>query len=145
MVASRQVEILFHRGIGRQRGLGLGELAQVFGRTAVPFLRNYIVPAAKHVDSDLMEFAAPEFAEVVSGRKEIETAAQSAGRQTQRKHLGSVSRKRTSSGVIPPNSAKRPVGRKEIYLQTFSHLSCRVLFDMNLLWKFLENSEGKSQ
>ena len=47
MVASRQVEIPYNRGVGRQRGRGLGALAQVIGRTSVPFLRKYIVPAAK--------------------------------------------------------------------------------------------------
>ena len=49
MVASRQVEIPFYRGIGRQRGRGFGALAQVIGRTAIPFLRRYIVPAARRV------------------------------------------------------------------------------------------------
>ena len=49
MVASKQVEITFYRGIGRQRGWGSSALAQPFGRTAIPFFRNYIVPAAKRV------------------------------------------------------------------------------------------------
>ena len=74
MVASRQVEITFYRGVGRQRGRGFGALAQVIGRTAVPFLHKYIVPAAKRVGADLLEFALTEIAEVVSGRKNIKTA-----------------------------------------------------------------------
>ena len=37
MVASRQVEISLYRGIGRQRGRGFGALAQVIGRTSIPF------------------------------------------------------------------------------------------------------------
>ena len=49
MVASRQVEITFYRGVGRQRGRRFGALAQVIGRTAIPFSRKYIVPAAKRV------------------------------------------------------------------------------------------------
>ena len=69
MVASRQVEIPFNRGIGRQRGRGFEVLAQVIGRTASPFLRKYVVPAAKLVGADLVEFAAPETAEVVRGRR----------------------------------------------------------------------------
>ena len=85
MVASREVEIPFYRGVGRQRGRGLGALAQVIGRTAVPFLRKYIVPAAKRVGADLLQFARPETAEVVSGRKNCKTAAKSVGRQTLRK------------------------------------------------------------
>ena len=46
MVASREVEILYYKCVGRQRGRGFGALAQVIGRTAIPFLRKYIVPAA---------------------------------------------------------------------------------------------------
>ena len=75
MVASRQKEIPFYRGVGWQRGRIFGALAQVFGRTAIPFLRTYIVPAAKSVGADLLEFAVPEIAELVSGRKNIQTAA----------------------------------------------------------------------
>ena len=69
MVASRQIEIPFYRSVGRQRRRGFGALAQVFWRTAIPFLRKYIVPAAK--GAEFLEFAVPEIAEVVSGRKNI--------------------------------------------------------------------------
>ena len=88
MFAWRQVEIPFYRGVGRERGRGFGELAQGIGRSAISFLRKYIVPAAKSVGADLLEFAAPELSEVVSGRKNFETAAKSVGRQTLRKQLG---------------------------------------------------------
>ena len=67
MVASRQLELPFYRGVGRQGERRLGALAQVFGRTAISFLRKYIVPGA-----DLLEFAVPEIAEVVSGRKNFQ-------------------------------------------------------------------------
>ena len=107
MVASRQVEIPYSRGVGRQRGRGFGALAQVIARTAIPFLRKYIVPAAKRVGADLLEFAVPEIAEVVSGRMKFKTAAKSVGRQTLRKQLGSGSRKRTASRVIPTKPAKQ--------------------------------------
>ena len=46
MVASRQVQIPIFRGFDQQRGHGFGTLAQIVGRTAVPFLRRCIVPAA---------------------------------------------------------------------------------------------------
>ena len=74
MVASRQVEIPVHRGIGRQRGRGFSALAQGMGRTANPFLRKYLVPAAKRVGAELLDFNAPGIAEVVSGRKNLKTA-----------------------------------------------------------------------
>ena len=107
MVASRQVEIPFHRGIGRQRRRVFGSLAQDIWRTAITFLRKSIVSDAKRIGIDLLEFAAPEFAEVVSGRKNFETAAKSVGRQTLRKLLGSGSGERTVSRVIPTKSAKQ--------------------------------------
>ena len=113
MVASRQVEIPYYRGVGGQRGRGIGALAQVIGRTAFPFLRKYVVPAAKRVGADLLEFAVLDIAEVVSGKKNIKTAAKGVGRQTLRKQLGERSRrwrggsrKRSASGVIPTKSAK---------------------------------------
>ena len=88
MVASRQVEIPFYRGVGRPRGRGFCALAQVIGRTAIPFLRKYIVPAAKRVGAELLEFAVPETVEVVGGRKKVKTAAKSVGRQNLRKTVG---------------------------------------------------------
>ena len=77
MFASNTLELPYYKGIGRQRGRGFGALAQVIGRTAIPFLRKYIVPAAKRVVADLLEFAVPEVADVVSGKKNFKTAAKS--------------------------------------------------------------------
>ena len=110
MVASREVENPFYRGLGRQLGRGFGALAQVIERTAIPFLPKYIVPAAKREGDDLLEFAVPEIAEVVSGRKIFKTTAKSVGRQTLRKTLGIGSRKRT--GAIGLRQANRFVPTK---------------------------------
>ena len=107
MVASRQVGIPFYRGVGRQRGRVFSALAQVIGRTAILFLRKYIVPAAKRVGADFLEIGVPEIAEVFSGRKNIKTAAKSVERQTLRKQLGSGSRKQSATRVIPTKSAKQ--------------------------------------
>ena len=107
MVASRQVEIPFYKGVGRQRGRGFRELAQVIGRTAIPIVRKHIVLAAKRVGSDLLEFAVPKNAEVVSGRKKFKIPAKSVGGQTPRKQLGSGSRKMTASRVFATKSAKQ--------------------------------------
>ena len=81
MVASRQVEIPYYRAVGRQRGRGVGALAQVIGRTAIPFLSKYVVPAAKRIGADMLEFAAPEVGEVFSGGKSFKTAAKSVGKK----------------------------------------------------------------
>ena len=59
MVGSRQVEFPFYKGLSRQHGRQFGALAQVFGKTTIPFLPKYNVPAAKRVGADLLEFAAP--------------------------------------------------------------------------------------
>ena len=102
MVASNTLELPYYKGIGRERGRGFGALAQVTRRTAIPFLRNYIVPAAKRVGADLLEFAVPEVADVVSGKKNLKTAGKSVGRQTLRKQLGVGKQKRS----IPDKSLK---------------------------------------
>ena len=131
MVASRGVEIPYFRGVGRQRGRGSGALAQDVGRTAILFLRKYIVPAAKRVGADLLEFAVPEIAEVVSGRKIIKLAAKSVGRQILRKQLGEGSRRRTGGGrkrsasrVIPTKSAKQISRSRSDIFTNISHQSC---------------------
>ena len=80
-VASNTLEILYYKGIRRQRGRGFGAPAQVIGRTAIPFLRKSIVPAAKRVGADLLEFAVPEVADVVSGKKSFKSAAKSVGKR----------------------------------------------------------------
>ena len=128
MVASREVEVPYYRGVGPQLGRGLGALAQVIGRTAIPFLRKYIVPAAKCVGADLLEFAVPEIAEVVSGGKNIKSAAKSVGRQTLRKQMGEGSRrrtggsrKRTASRVIPTKSAKQISRSRRDIFTNISH------------------------
>ena len=128
MVVSRQVDIPFYRGVGRQRGRGFGALAQVIGRTAIPFLRKHIVPAAKCVGGDLLEFAVPEIAEVVSDRKNFKTAKKSVGRLTLRKQLGSGSKKRKeaigvrqASRVIPTKSARQISRSRRDIFTNISH------------------------
>ena len=69
MVAQISANFLIFRGHARQRGRGFGALAQAHGRTAIPFIKKHIVPAAKRIGADLLEIAAPEIREVVSGRK----------------------------------------------------------------------------
>ena len=63
-------------------------------------MREYIVPAAKRVGADLLEFAVPENADVITGRKNFKTAAKSVGRQTLRKQLCEGSHRRTAGKQI---------------------------------------------
>ena len=116
MVASRQIVIPFYGGSGRQCGHGFGALAQVFWSTAIPFLLNYIVPAAKRVGTYLLEFYVPENADVDAGGKIFETAAKTVGRQTLSKHWGGVSRKKSASRVLPTKPTRQTsVAKRHLY------------------------------
>ena len=113
MVASRQVEIPYYKAVGRQRGRGFGALAQVIERTAIPFLRKYVFPAAKRIGTDMLEFAAPEIGEVISGRKSFKTAAKSVGKKTLKKQLGGGSKHRR---IIPTETTKQSSrSRRDIF------------------------------
>ena len=150
MVASRHVEIPYYRAVGRQRGRGFGALAQVIGRTAIPFLRKYIFPATKRVGADLLEFAVPEIAEVVRGRKNFKSAAKNVGKQTLKKRLDEGNRKRQGGSkqrrIFPTKTTKQSSrSQREIFTNIF-RLSCQTtFFGTNLLWQCLEILEGKSQ
>ena len=119
MVASRQVENPFHRGTGRQRGRGFVTFAQVLGRKAIPLLPKYIIPAAKLVGADLLEFSVPEIGDVPSERKIFKTAANSVARRTLRKQLLVVAGKGVQAESFQENMQNKPVGRKKTFLQTF--------------------------
>ena len=113
MVASRQVEIPYYRAVGRHRGRGFGALAQVIGRTANLFLRKYLVPAAKRIGADMLEFTVPEIGEVVSGRKNFKTAAKGVGKKTLKKQLGEGKKHRR---IIPTKSTKQSSrSRRDIF------------------------------
>ena len=145
IVASRQVEIPYYRAVGRQRGRGFGAQAQVIGRAEILFLRKYIVPAAKRVVAELLEFAVSENVDAVSVRKYFKTAAKSVERQTLWKQLGSGSRKKSASRVNLTKSAKQTkLSRRDIFTN-ISPYSCRAIFGTKRLWQVLELLEGESQ
>ena len=110
MVCSRQVELPYYRAVGRQRGRGFGALAHVIGRTAIPFLHKHVVPAAKRIRADMLEFSAPKIGEVISGRISFKSAAKSVGKQTQKNQLGRGSRRMKGGSkqrrMIPAKSTK---------------------------------------
>ena len=115
MVASRQVEIPYYRAVGRQRGRGFGALAQVVGKTSTPFLRKYVIPAAKRIGADMLEFAATEIGEGFSGRKSFKSAAKSVGKHT----LKNIWVTKNGRESFQQNLLNNPVGREETILQTF--------------------------
>ena len=142
-VASRQVEIPYYGEFGRQWGRVLGALAQVIGRTAVPFLRKYVVPAVKRRGADMLEFAAPEIGEVISARKSSKTAAKSVAKQTLKKQLGGGSKQRR---VFPTKSNKQSNrSRRDIFTNLSRWSSQTTIFGTNVLWPCWEILEEKSQ
>ena len=149
MVASREVEFPFSIGFARQCGRGLSALAQVIGGTAIPHLGKYIPLLSKsqqqNLGADLLEFAAPEIGEVVSGRKYFKTAAKIMGRQTLRKQFGCGSKKKTASTAIPTKSAKQTSRSQRDVFTNISHWSFQAIFGTNLFWQILEILDGKSE
>ena len=78
----------FEDNYAKQPGRGFGALVQTLGRTAISFLKKYIVPAEKRIGTDLIEIAALEIGEVVSGSKKLKLFAKDVGAKTVRKQLG---------------------------------------------------------
>ena len=97
MVASREFELPYYREVTRQRGRRFGAFAQVIGRTAVYLLKNVLSRTkscpARRVGADLLEYAVPEIAEVISGNKNLKSAVTSVGKKTFRKQLGGDSKR----------------------------------------------------
>ena len=57
-------------------------LYKLLGELQFPLLEKHIVPAAKRIGAKLFEIAAPEFGEVVIGRKKLKTFAKYVGTKT---------------------------------------------------------------
>ena len=118
MVAQNSANFSIFRGHARQRGRGFSALAQTLGRTAIPFIKKYIIPAAKRIGGDLFGIAAPEIGESVHGRKKLKTFAKDVGRKTVRKQLGGgkkKSKRRTRRAISQKISSKTIRSRKNIF------------------------------
>ena len=87
MVASRQVEIPFYRGIGRQLKRGFNSSSYWVNHNSLS-AQIYCPGSIKRLGADLLEFVAPEIADVVSSRKISKTASTTVGRQTLKKTMG---------------------------------------------------------
>ena len=93
----------------KQRGRGFGAFAQTIGRRAIPFLKRYVVPAAKRV-------AAPEIGNVLTWKKKIKSVAADVGKKTLHKQLGAgKTRKRRIIRRSPPKISRRRRTRKDIF------------------------------
>ena len=145
MVASRQVEIHFYRVVGRQRGRGFGAVAQIIGRTELPFCRKHILPAAKRVGANLLQFGVPEIAEVVGGRKMSRQLHRVWEDRLLQNNWVLVAGNGVRAESFQQNLQNKSVGRGEIFLQTFSLIMSSNFRYHFFLWQFLEILEGKSQ
>ena len=76
MVASNSLDLPYYKGIGRQRGRGFEALSQIIDRSALSFVRKKIVPAAKRVSADLLQFPMTEVPDVASGKKSFQNCCQ---------------------------------------------------------------------
>ena len=119
MVASRQVEIPFYKSFGLQRGWRFGVLAKVIGRPAITFMCGYIVPAAKRVGTDSLEFAVREIADNFNGRKISRQLQRVWENKLWRNNWVVVAAKGVQAESIQQNLQNKPVGREETILQTF--------------------------
>ena len=81
-------DLPYFRDFSRQRGRGFGALAQTSGRTAIPFLRQYVEHTDKRVGADLIELPAAEIGNVLAGKKKFKSVATDVGKKTLRKQLG---------------------------------------------------------
>ena len=113
MFDSRELGLPYYRGVTRQRGRGFGALAQVIARTAVPFVKQFIVKAARRVGAGLLKYAVPEMAEVISGKKYLKSAVTSVGKKTLRKQLGG-GRKRTHKFITTKSTNINSRSRRDI-------------------------------
>ena len=131
----------YFRGYLRQRGRWFAASAQTIGRTAIPFLWRYIVPAAKRVGADLLDIVAPEI--FLTGKK-FKSVAADVGKKTLRKLLGGEKiRKRCIIWRISPKTSRRCLTRRDIFsklklildqqtIATFVMVTLRTL-----AWRFL--------
>ena len=130
MIAGK-VEILFSRGFDRERGGHSVDLHKLL-------VCIFVVSTIKCVDADLMEFDAPDFAEVVSGRKKFQIAAKIYLKQFLGQHEGSDCRKLSASVSIATKSAKYASWALEDIFRNSSYKSFYAIFDTIVSWKFPE-------
>ena len=119
MVASRQVEIPYYRGIGRTCGRGLGALAQNFERTAISFCVN--------LSSQLQNASVLSCWNLLRQKLQRLLVVEGKSRQLQRLWVDRlrenrslvVSRKRLQAESFQQKRQNKPVGHQETFSQTF--------------------------
>ena len=120
MVAQNSADFPIFRGHARQRERGFEALAQTLGRTAIPFIKKNLVPAAERIGADSFETTAPEIGKVVSGSKNTQNICKRCGNKIVRKQLGGgkkKSKRRTAitRSISQKSRSKNSRSRKDIF------------------------------
>ena len=119
IVASKQIEIPICRGIGRHRGRVFGALAQVFGRTAIPFLRESVVPSAKRLAAHLLDLLCQKFQMLLVMEKITRQLQKVWDYKLCENNWILVEGRRVQAEAFQQNLLSKPVGCQETSLQTF--------------------------
>ena len=87
----------YFKGVPRQRGRGFGALARTVGRTTLPILKIYVLPAAKKIGRDVIESEIPEIGAVLSGQTSIKKAVKKTAKSKIQKQVGGGMKKRKNT------------------------------------------------
>lgn len=91
---TNQASMPYFRGATRQRGRGLLTASAVIGaaRTiypiAKPFVKKYVLPAAKRLGTSFIENVVPEVKEIIHGRQKFSRGMRKAAKKTLKSQIG---------------------------------------------------------
>ena len=116
MAAQNSADFPIFRGHATQHGTFFGALAQTLGRTAILFIKKYIIPAAKTIGPNLFEVAAPEIGEVVSGRKKTQNICKTRKQIKLFVNNWEVKKRKPNVELVEPDPFLEKVSRKPLAL-----------------------------
>ena len=113
IAAQNSADFPIFRGHATQHGTFF---AQTLGRTAILFIKKYIIPAAKTIGANLFEFAAPEIGEVVSGRKKTQNICKTCKQIKLFVNNWDVEKRKTNVEIVEPDPFLKKLSRKPLVL-----------------------------
>ena len=119
VVASRQVETPFYRDFGRQRGRDSVHLHKILGIPQL-FLYVSISSSCKKRGCSLVGICCAEFADIVGGGKNFDTAAKSVEDKLWENNWVVVAGKVVQADPFQQNLQNKPVGREKKFYKQFS-------------------------
>ena len=110
--------------------MGFGALHKSLREQHLHFV-NFSVLAAALIDADLLEFAAPEVADVVDGRQKSRDNCKEFGKADTEKTMDSISRHRFAISIIQSTTtAKSSRLRRNVFTNNCL-ISCQTFFGTN--------------